>query len=767
MDIAGALGLLADDRALTEKCPLAQLARSLKETGAGSTREAAAAVLKNATADVEDAEMRVDQYEIARDKLKAELQRIEALLAEASVQRQRASTTAALCRTLIAAGFEDRAAPSDGPAAARTRATAVEGVRAEENNGARRDAEVAPPKMDPLLNGHGVANGDSMADHNDHALDQQRRAPPEQPMYQQPPLGFSQPVPPPAPSNYATPLEGVVTALDSAVEPREDRLIPLLAALEADVAQRITQPWTPETYNDWVFLAELLWRHVERPRPPVQLLEMSVMNSLLRRAAGSEAPHGARSLLDVAFQLGCEASLAKLLQSVNDDVKAETLEVVSHLASEPEARNLLLKAGLCGPIVRIVETSNSENVLERALMALWTFAMADQAKGEILDNGGVAAVLGLLFTDSMAILDNVAMALGHLTRDTRVKAAMRELQGLEKLVSCLVHPSSAIRAKFAGAVWNCGSDKENRAQLMRLGAVPLLVELLKDEAAQENAAGALWNLALEDPGKKAILEYGGLQACITLLSSPNDAVVEAATGTLWNCSATVDNRAALRKLGGLPPLVSHLKNARPDIRENAAGALRNLVINDQNKVAFREAGGIDLIVDSMDTASNTLLEKFMTTLWIVTVTPENKHALRLSGGLVKLLALFERRDVPLVVWEKALGTLRHCSSVPESMKALVEHGVVRKTVRVARSLGVTANPPACSPQVRENVACLLANVVREDKVGAAGRGARAARRDARRRQRGDGAGARHLRPRHAALQHAGEPRPAAQPERHA
>jgi hypothetical protein len=115
MDIAGALGLLADDRALTEKCPLAQLARSLKETGAGSTREAAAAVLKNATADVEDAEMRVDQYEIARDKLKAELQRIEALLAEASVQRQRASTTAALCRTLIAAGFEDRAAPSDGP----------------------------------------------------------------------------------------------------------------------------------------------------------------------------------------------------------------------------------------------------------------------------------------------------------------------------------------------------------------------------------------------------------------------------------------------------------------------------------------------------------------------------------------------------------------------------------------------------------------------------------------------------------------------------
>src|SRR5689334_4206770 len=108
MDIGGALALLAEERGSVEKCPLAQFAKALRATGAASTREAASAVLKAQAAELSEAELKLEQYEIARDKLRAELQRVDSLAGDAAAQRQRASTIVGMCKALLAAGFEDR-----------------------------------------------------------------------------------------------------------------------------------------------------------------------------------------------------------------------------------------------------------------------------------------------------------------------------------------------------------------------------------------------------------------------------------------------------------------------------------------------------------------------------------------------------------------------------------------------------------------------------------------------------------------------------------
>lgn len=55
---------------------------------------------------------------------------------------------------------------------------------------------------------------------------------------------------------------------------------------------------------------------------------------------------------------------------------------------------------------------------------------------------------------------------------------MRECGGLEKLTATLHHPSLSIKAKIAGAIWNCSSNATNRTHLRHIGTISSLLQLL-------------------------------------------------------------------------------------------------------------------------------------------------------------------------------------------------------------------------------------------------------------------------------------------------
>lgn len=404
--------------------------------------------------------------------------------------------------------------------------------------------------------------------------------------------------------------------------------------------------------------------------------------------------------------------IIRLLASVNDDVKSEALDSLSHVISSEPNRLRFAKAGGIDPLVGIVASSTNEGVLERALILMWMLlSSSDTLRTEVRERGGLRAALDLLYTDSMPILENVAMSIGYITREESSKVAIREGGGLEKIVATLRHPSESIQTKIAGAVWNCASNTENRITLRQLGCIPALIELLQQpqEHVQENAAGALWNLSVDTENKTQILDYGGISALIKMLQgTKSSSVIENVTGTLWNCSAMLENRAAIRKVGGIVPLVSFLRSGNEKVQDNCAGALRNCAINDQNKTAIREAGGVELVFEILTVVQQSTQDKLVAMLWIMTSSTEVKNSIRLCGGLPLLVQLLT--GAPLQTQEKLIGVLRNCATESSNRLPLNELKAVERLVH-----SIEENFELISATAKEAAASAVWYLCRDDK----------------------------------------------------
>ncbi|RNF11377.1 vacuolar protein 8 [Trypanosoma rangeli] len=608
----------------------------------------------------------------------------------------------------------------------------------------------------------------------------------------------------------------------------------LLAMLRLPDVKEMTLLHAIESYDEYHFGKSMVWtnkkrdellpvllgllRHLPLQRPPTQLAELHLLGHFFRfpyAALAASEPALFSSLTSVSlpepmvnFILRALLSegqavtiLTRLLQSVNNDVKCEVLECLlpiimiscndvnntasgSGHASEnkgalPDARKEFITCGGLQPLLSIVASCTSEAVLERALVLLWNLIARnvdeEKVRDEVRRLGGLRAVLDLLYTDSIPILENAAMTIGYITRDEASKVEIRESGGLEKITATLRHPYESIQTKMAGAIWNCASNAENRTYLRHIGCIPALLELVSSpyEFVQENAAGALWNLSVDPENKAQIVEYGGIVELAQLIAkSSSVTVVENASGTLWNCSAAVESRPAIRKAAAIPVLLSVMNRKLPPstqpkgvamgkkvsvplpisdkILDNVAGTLRNCAINDQNKPAIREAGGVELLLSKLElgilknpaSIPMPTLDKMASTLWILTISPEIKHSVRLSGGIPMLAKILEMTSVTaakknhtkvvvqltLGVKEKIVGLLRNCSTVQENRQVMVSAGVVRALVYAVEDcyLAGNANPNASSVsssqqllpslQMKETVASALWYLSRDDKV---------------------------------------------------
>ena len=714
--MSGPLGYVLASIAIDEavKCPLASFGRDL-QAAISSNGSIAEALTTHARALHEEASVianTVEQCTIARDKLKAELHRVEAQLSQLEQRRATIDASSSFCRTALNAVLSNPAAASS----------------AQAGGGAVPFA--APPPLvaqqQPGLGGDpvGPQSGAPVALSN---VPRQTTATVPRLPSTAPADGTSISVGSAASSTDLLSSASLGDSMEALIavlrlpDVKESALAHAINRFDSSSLLLVDTPWSSrEELSKTHRLVQALLEHLPLPRPPLQIAEMRVLTNIAKRSeASGQAPiGGVRPATEMMIQYGGVEIVSKLLNSVNDDVKCEAFELMSHVVLGQQERRRIAAAGAVETVVNIVASSTSEAVLERALIFLWgLIAHDDELRAEVRLAGGMRAVLDLLYTDSLAIIENVTMAIVYMTREEEAKVAVRDAGGLEKITATLRHPSEIIQSKIAAAIWNCASNNDNRAYLRQLGAIPALIEVLlqaTSEAVIENATGALWNLAVDTDNKAQILDYGGIPVLCKLLKSSNPSVVENASGGLWNCSATVENRPAIRKAGGIPLLLQHLRSPlNPKVQENSIGTLRNCAINDQNKSVLRECGGIEIFLDLIDDPRTppVVVEKISSTLWIATVAPENKHAVRTAGGLPRLVKLLENPSLPTALVDKLCGIFRNCASVQENRLPLVEARVISCFVKVVASLGINMTLLAL-----ESIACTLWNITRDDKI---------------------------------------------------
>ncbi|CAJ1032167.1 Armadillo/beta-catenin-like repeat, putative [Leishmania lindenbergi] len=776
-DIASLLGVLSNSEEAAT-CPLASFAREIRSLVASKQAEDLGNLLAQRSAELVKEEERLnaskEMISVTHDKLRAEITRVEAQMRTQERRLQEVSQQKKLCKValnLYLAGEVPRLVDADDMVMSSASPSSPDMKRSTEEGGEEHPNRVAPAPA-PMRNSPSsrspkpvqvVENDNGGSPKNGTPMSSSRSGP------------------------AALTSDGLL-ALLRLPDVKENVL---LSAIEGYTQQHLgkNSSWmATQSYPDILAVMMAVLSHLSEPRPPVQLAELRLLGYALQSSSPpchSGSSHNLFTMLDTLVRDGRAVPiLTNLLNSVNDDVKCEVLELLAPLVCETHAlinaiasstlstfaRKQFLAANGLEPLVNIVVVSTSEAVLERALIFLWGLLTKDEkvergASGEasirsqVRELGGLRAVLDLLYTDSLPILENVSMVIGYITREDASKKEVRDIGGLEKITATLRHPSDSIKTKMAGAVWNCASNADNRKHLRELGAIPALLELLRSprsttmdkstyEFVRENAGGALWNLSVEAENKTQIIEYGGVPLLVEVMSSSNSvAVVENASGTLWNCSATAEARPIIRKAGGIPLLFSLLNHRKPmessrtaavkstmplseKIIDNVAGTLRNCAINDQNKPVIRECGGVELLVakvkeaylssskrDSADTASSPIspstVDKLVSTLWILTTSPEIKHTVRYTGGIEAFASILEKSSPSIAGGGKEAG-----KNVSLLAQLRMPSGISRLSVEVfqaaysASAIGNLqfATPSAMVPMnVKEKLAGVLRN----------------------------------------------------------
>lgn len=204
------------------------------------------------------------------------------------------------------------------------------------------------------------------------------------------------------------------------------------------------------------------------------------------------------------------------------------------------------------------------------------------------------------------------------------------------------------------------ASSENQAAIVRAGAVPQLVELLKCDMpeARGQAAVALRALAANNTyNKVAIVRAGAIPVLIRLLQQDTAEVQEVAESALQALAET-NSQVEIAQAGAIVPLVALLKDVRPGVREEAAGALVILALNADNQVAIAQVGAIPLLVELLHDEAPEVREQAAAALRNLAAENAHNQAEIARAGAFAPLAELLKDNMP-GVREEALAALRN------------------------------------------------------------------------------------------------------------
>lgn len=182
--------------------------------------------------------------------------------------------------------------------------------------------------------------------------------------------------------------------------------------------------------------------------------------------------------------------------------------------------------------------------------------------------------------------------------DARVSLCSPRILSLLK--NMIVSRYSLVQTNSLASLVNLSLEKQNKLTIVRLGFVPILIDVLKSGSreAQEHAAGSIFSLSLEDDNKMPIGVLGALQPLLyALRASESDRTRHDSALALYHLSLNQTNRSKLVRLGAVPALFSLVRSG-----ESASRALLvicNLACCSEGRSAMLDANAVAILVGKL------------------------------------------------------------------------------------------------------------------------------------------------------------------------
>ena len=259
-------------------------------------------------------------------------------------------------------------------------------------------------------------------------------------------------------------------------------------------------------------------------------------------------------------QLAISNDLVAMLKSGSREAQENVTTLLRSLATEPENRGAIAKAGAVPELVRQLETGSEK-------------AMGMAASG--------LALIALKSAEHRSTVTNE----------------------LVKLLGC---ENEAVRQRASEALRDMADGDTGPAKKSissSTGGSAQLVKLLRDglrDGRVEAQEYALWSLSsISDPtSREGIVHEGGIKPLIQALRSGKLSATaqEHAAAVLGGLAPLGENAWAIKQAGGIDPLVLLLSNGNADAKEHAAAALAQLARRAEASREIAEAGAVSAFV---------------------------------------------------------------------------------------------------------------------------------------------------------------------------
>lgn len=262
---------------------------------------------------------------------------------------------------------------------------------------------------------------------------------------------------------------------------------------------------------------------------------------------------------NVPNQVAVSQDLVRLIKTGSALAQEHVTELLRNLATNPDNRGAIAKAGAIPELVRQLE-SGSEKSMEMAAAGLVLISLKSQAE----------------------------------------KATVTQ-----ELVKLLASEAESVRQRASEALRGVADEDKSatKAQAVGTGGGGPLVNLLKDglkDGRVEAQEYALWSLSsiTNQAAKEAVVQAGGIKPLIAALvgGKISPTAQEHAAAVLSGLAPIGTNAEAIRKMKGIEPLVRLLLEGTPDAKVHAADALAQLALRAGAALDISRAGAIPAFV---------------------------------------------------------------------------------------------------------------------------------------------------------------------------
>ena len=234
--------------------------------------------------------------------------------------------------------------------------------------------------------------------------------------------------------------------------------------------------------------------------------------------------------------------------------------------------------------------------------------------------------------------------------------------------------------------------EEGQNAIARAGAIPTLLKLLEVGKAQMPAAGALANLARNNPRiQSEIASAGGIAPLLSLLNSRNtEAQVQAASALAELAWHNSDTQAAIAKAGGIGPLLALLTSRSTSAQSQGMSALGQLAHhNADNQDAIAKMGGLKPLVNLLSAGGNDMNVQANAASALMEITRSNRANQQsvVDNMGVSALALLMKNSPHAKVKAEAAGALWSLSEDSEIKISIAGASTVAPLVALLGSGG--------------------------------------------------------------------------------